>query len=243
MEINIQIDRKHTYMILFVLVLGFASILVFSQGSPTQGHPAGEITSGTFAGGGDYIFPAGSKVGIGEINPKTQLDVDGAVKVGSQDTCDASAEGAIRYNSGSKEIEFCDGSGWKRIDDSAGSYTARLSDNIFQGDHNCDSNPGSCCDSGEHMCTIVELQEAINMNKVPYSSYGHGWIEGFGFMGGSYSCSGWSDNNVMSTGSRATAVPIRYRDPAIPEQMGISKTISTLQDSCLHSNKVWCCKN
>ena len=64
-------------MILFVLVLGFATVLVFSQSSPIQGHPAEEITPGTFSGGGDYIFPAGSKVGIGTASPQELLHVQG----------------------------------------------------------------------------------------------------------------------------------------------------------------------
>ncbi|MEA1925562.1 MAG: hypothetical protein U9M95_06810, partial [Candidatus Altiarchaeota archaeon] len=77
MELNININERHVHMILFVLVLGFASVLVFSQGTPIQGHPAEEITQGTFAGGGDYIFPLGSKVGIGETNPEEELHVGG----------------------------------------------------------------------------------------------------------------------------------------------------------------------
>ncbi|MEA1924504.1 MAG: hypothetical protein U9M95_01400 [Candidatus Altiarchaeota archaeon] len=75
MELNININRRHTYMILFVLVLGFASILVFSQGGPIQGHPAEEITPGTFSGGGDYVFPADSNVGIGAASPAGKLDL------------------------------------------------------------------------------------------------------------------------------------------------------------------------
>ena len=114
MEIKINIEREHVYMILFVLVLGFASLLVFSQSSPIQGHPAEEILSGTFAGGGDYIFPSGSNVGIGTENPNAKLDVSGAVKLGSQDICNTNTEGVIRYNSIDKTIEFCDGMMWKK---------------------------------------------------------------------------------------------------------------------------------
>ncbi|MEA1925147.1 MAG: hypothetical protein U9M95_04690 [Candidatus Altiarchaeota archaeon] len=86
MELNIQIDRRHAYMILFVLVLGFASVLVFSQSDPIQGHHAEEITPGTFSGGGDYIFPSDSKVGIGTENPDKRLEVNGYVK-GSSGLC------------------------------------------------------------------------------------------------------------------------------------------------------------
>ena len=83
MEFNIQIEGRHAYMILFVLVLGFASVLVFSQGGPIQGHPAEEITPGTFSGGGEYIFPAGSKVGIGGTSPQADLDMGaGGIRLG-----------------------------------------------------------------------------------------------------------------------------------------------------------------
>ena len=40
----------------------------------------------------------------------------GAVRVGtSTTTCDAAAEGAIRYNDSTNNIELCNGSGWQPI--------------------------------------------------------------------------------------------------------------------------------
>ncbi|MEA1924507.1 MAG: hypothetical protein U9M95_01415 [Candidatus Altiarchaeota archaeon] len=83
MELNININGRHVHMILFVLVLGFASVLVFSQGTPIQGHHAEEITPGTFGEGGDYIFPTGSKVGIGGTSPQADLDMGaGSIRLG-----------------------------------------------------------------------------------------------------------------------------------------------------------------
>jgi uncharacterized protein (TIGR02145 family) len=65
---------------------------------------------------------AGS-VGIGTTTPQTRLDVAGAIKIGSQTTCDVNTTGAIRYNSVAKVFEGCDGVSWKRISECPSSVT------------------------------------------------------------------------------------------------------------------------
>ncbi len=55
-------------------------------------------------------------VGIGTTTPKAKLDVAGEVKLGNTGAaCNADTAGAVRYNSGSKIMEFCDGAAWKAI--------------------------------------------------------------------------------------------------------------------------------
>jgi len=39
----------------------------------------------------------------------------GSVKIGTASVCDGAAEGALRYNASTKEMEFCDGAAWKGL--------------------------------------------------------------------------------------------------------------------------------
>ncbi|NBW99868.1 hypothetical protein EBR03_09900, partial [bacterium] len=55
----------------------------------------------------------GGNVGVGITNPSAKLDVAGEVKFGNTfSTCDATNEGQQRYNSTSKQMEFCNGTSW-----------------------------------------------------------------------------------------------------------------------------------
>lgn len=53
-------------------------------------------------------------VAIGGTTPATKLDVAGEIKIGNSSiACSATTEGAIRYNSTSKVLEYCDGTAWR----------------------------------------------------------------------------------------------------------------------------------
>ena len=66
-------NKKYvTIGLLFVLLVSFSS----SQSQPVVGHPASEVTPGSFQVG-DYILPAGSKIGIGTTTPGAKLEVLG----------------------------------------------------------------------------------------------------------------------------------------------------------------------
>lgn len=56
------------------------------------------------------------KVGIGTQAPAEQLDVNGAVKVGTTaNACSATNKGSIRYNNATSVLEFCNGASWNLI--------------------------------------------------------------------------------------------------------------------------------
>ena len=55
---------------------------------------------------------ARTKAHIGTTTPAAKLEVAGGIKIGTATTCTSTEEGTLRYNSMSKIMEFCDGTGW-----------------------------------------------------------------------------------------------------------------------------------
>jgi len=72
--------------------------------------------------GNDIYYNTG-KVGIGTITPKTKLDVAGAIKIGTQATCDSNTAGAIQYDSTAKKFYGCDGTSWLSLEQQSCGYT------------------------------------------------------------------------------------------------------------------------
>jgi len=55
-------------------------------------------------------------VGVGITSPTVKFDVNGEIKIGNSSTvCSLSIEGALRYNSTTKRMEFCNGTAWSQI--------------------------------------------------------------------------------------------------------------------------------
>lgn len=108
------------------------------QGGPGTGSAAGQflrignataLDFGEYLGGTPWIQsndpniftitsplilnPNGGNIGIGTIFPQVSLDVNGAIKIaGNAVGCSTSNEGALKYNSNSKGMEFCNGTNW-----------------------------------------------------------------------------------------------------------------------------------
>ncbi len=74
--------------------------------------------SGGAANGEEYMrILSSGNIGIGTTNPQARLDVAGALRVGSQATCNANAAGAIRWSG--LRFEGCNGTRWVRLDNDA----------------------------------------------------------------------------------------------------------------------------
>ncbi len=71
--------------------------------------------------GSDLYKTLTGNVGIGNTSPKAKLDVSGEIKMGeSALACSADSEGAQRYNSATKVMQFCDGTTWQNFTSSGG---------------------------------------------------------------------------------------------------------------------------
>ena len=67
------------------------------------------------------LNPFGGNVGVGTATPVAKLDVAGEVKFGNtSSTCNSTNEGQQRYNSTSKNMEFCNGTSWTAYGTGAG---------------------------------------------------------------------------------------------------------------------------
>lgn len=76
----------------------------------------------------NHIYNLNSNnVGIGTgvgVTPNTQLDVAGEVKIGNSGlACAANILGAVRYNAGADQMEYCSTTGWKPMGGSGGLET------------------------------------------------------------------------------------------------------------------------
>ncbi len=77
---------------------------------------AGQVKDGPL--GVDGVLRAYSNLivdgnlGLGTDDPKAKFHIEGAIIIGTQETCDDNTEGAIRYNSATKEFEGCNSFTW-----------------------------------------------------------------------------------------------------------------------------------
>ncbi|MEA1925187.1 MAG: hypothetical protein U9M95_04895 [Candidatus Altiarchaeota archaeon] len=104
-KVNVNIGRSHAYGIVLVLVLCSLAVYVFSQGGPVQGHPAEEISPGTFQGDGDYVFPLTADVGVG-TDPTCRLHIKATGVGGSSEKTLCIDGGDIFYIDSSPTIQF-----------------------------------------------------------------------------------------------------------------------------------------
>lgn len=88
---------------------------VFGSGVVPAANLPASATLWQDGGAGKIHYPGGN-VGVGAVNPAAKLDVAGEIKIGnSAAACTAALEGALRYNTATKRMEFCNGSAWNQI--------------------------------------------------------------------------------------------------------------------------------
>jgi len=125
-----------------IRLLGVAAALLFSPASfvPAFAQNVGDPCTGTdrqytvSGPGSSALVCNGSTLellgkdlsnpvrkGIGTATPAATLDVAGEAKIGNTNlACSATTEGAMRYNSTSKEMEYCNGTAWASLSPAAG---------------------------------------------------------------------------------------------------------------------------
>jgi hypothetical protein len=75
-----SLEMNERVALFLVGLVAAVSAIGIATGAPQDlGHGTGEIAPGTFYGGGNYIFPSTSNVGMGVSNPSARLDVSGNI--------------------------------------------------------------------------------------------------------------------------------------------------------------------
>ena len=83
------------------------------------------IKPGVVGGTSNLVVSSPGKVGVGTVTmadvPAGGLAVQSSVKIGEDRTdCTGTNAGAMRYNSGTKAMEYCDGTNWRGVFTSVG---------------------------------------------------------------------------------------------------------------------------
>jgi hypothetical protein len=130
MEINIEIKKRHAYLVLgFLIILVGAFVVNAFTDSNGVGHGAGQIGDGNFVGTASdkYTFPGNLVVDKALVVDK-RLRVKGAseftdvMQLPTKDSepvnCNSANEGAMYVNTNIKDntkLKLCRGSTWRNV--------------------------------------------------------------------------------------------------------------------------------
>jgi hypothetical protein len=89
-------------LILVGILVFFLSLVGIYALAQDPGHPASDVGPGEFDSAGDYIFPDGSMVGIGETNPTSELHIkrNGFARVRVQNSNSGNTNGLLLRDQG-----------------------------------------------------------------------------------------------------------------------------------------------
>ena len=124
-----QLSLRQLFATLFILFVGLlGTSLLQAWTGPTGTAPGSNVAAPINAGAIDQVKNAGlsinaltvfgsayiqNKLGIGNPSPAVSLDVNGTIKIGNAgELCQAVSAGAVRYNSTSNTMEYCNGTVW-----------------------------------------------------------------------------------------------------------------------------------
>jgi|GEM_PF-4550535 len=118
-----------------ILFVSFVGLLLASgldawvgpTNTPPQGNVAApinvgttsQIKDGTIGVEGLAVFGTAyiqTKLGVGILSPVVSIQTPGSIKIGDGgEVCQSVTAGAQRYNSTTRQMEFCDGSSWRSV--------------------------------------------------------------------------------------------------------------------------------
>lgn len=213
---------------------------------PTVYHPASEVTAGTFDAGNftfqdnvvvqDNLTVSNNIVVTGTVDGR-DVSTDGS-KLDGVETGAAANQTDSEILTAIKNVDgSASGLDADTLDGEEGSYylipTAYLTSATFQGNHNCDDSPSTCCASGYHMCIPYEVRyrrvetSGTGRDSTPSDTKGD-----YDINAGAIDCTDWT-----STASITRADLLLNANTVQPWVSG-----STAQ-TCDNYRPVWCCSD
>ncbi len=137
----LDLAPRKVFAIAFLLCVATLSASMLSAwAGPTATAPAGNVAAPINVGATDQVKDAGisvnslavfgsqyieDKLGIGRASPIVALDVNGTLRLGNGgEQCQAVSAGAVRYESASNALQYCDGSSWTSVGGGGGNLSA-----------------------------------------------------------------------------------------------------------------------
>jgi hypothetical protein len=106
---------RHSYLLTCVLWVGIAGS-AWAAGDGVNSTPGTDLPIG--AGGNTilYLTATTQRLGVGTAAPASKVDVVGDMRaIDATASCSSVNEGALRYNTQTRTLQYCNGSSWSGI--------------------------------------------------------------------------------------------------------------------------------